>query len=183
MIIKGQEVFECRSFILRTSVPRKSVIDNLKQSLTLKDNVQWQSDCRTLPKLRTFMLFKNFNCDPPHIYKPLSFIQRKLTAKLRLGMLHLRVETGRFSRPRLEPEERICLTCNNGQVEDESHFLLHCDTYQEYRQTLFGFIPNIADFNLLPDTDKLKFLLNDQSIIKQSSRFIVDSYEHRSTII
>ena len=123
------------------------------------------------------------SCDPPHIYKPLSFIQRKLTAKLRLGMLHLRVETGRFSRPRLEPEERICLTCNNGQVEDESHFLLHCVTYQEYRQRLFGFIPNIADFNLLPDTDKLKFLLNDQSIIKQSSRFIVDSYEHRSTII
>ena len=99
------------------------------------------------------------------------------------SMLHLRVETGRFSRPRLEPEERICLTCNNGQVEDESHFLLHCDTYQEYRQRLFGFIPNIADFNLLPDTDKLKFLLNDQSIIKQTSRFIVDSYEHRSTII
>ena len=25
--------------------------------------------------------------------------------------------------------ERICIVCKNGQVEDEEHFLLKCDTY------------------------------------------------------
>ena len=162
---------------------KKSVIDYLRQSLVMKDQVQWQSDCSALPKLRTFLLFKNFNCDSPHIYKPLSFIQKKTIAKLRLGMLQLRIETGRFSRPRLEPEERVCLVCNSGAVENESHFLLHCNTYLENRQKLYGFIPDIANFNLLSDIDRLKFLLNDPVIIKQTSKFIVESYEHRSTIV
>ena len=115
--------------------PLKRVITDLKASLLQKDQISWQSHCRTLPKLRTFIQFKNFVLDSPHIFKPLSFMQRKQMSKFRLGILHLRVETGRFLR--IPPEDRVCLMCNSGEVEDESHFLLVCSRYEQYRQNLF----------------------------------------------
>ena len=146
-----------------------------------KDRVNWQSQCQNLPKLRTFMKFKDFSCDSPHTYKPLSFFQRKLISKFRLGMLQLRIETGRYFR--LLPEQRLCLLCNTGEVEDETHFLLHCSTYNQNRQQLFEAIPDIENFILLADQDKLKLLLNDPTLVKKTSKFIADSFDHRSTII
>ena len=109
-------------------------LNNLRVSLLDKDRINWQSQCRNLPKLRTFIQFKDFTCDSPHTYKPLSFFQRKLMSKFRLGMLHLRIETGRFIR--LLPEERLCLVCNGGEVEDKTHFLLRCNKYNLNRQKL-----------------------------------------------
>ena len=145
--------------------------------------ISWQSDCRTLPKLRTFIQFKNFNSDSPHIFKPLSFMQRKTLSKFRLGMLHLHIETGRWARPRLPSEERLCTICGNGEVEDESHFLLMCTTYSQNRQILLSHTPNLEYFQTLNNNDKLKFLVNDPAIVKQTAKFIVASFELRSTLL
>ena len=156
-------------------------LNNLRVSLLNKDRINWESQCRNLPKLRTLIQFKDFTCDSPHTYKPLSFFQRKLMSKFRLGMLHLRIETGRFIR--LLPEERLCLVCNGGEVEDETHFLLRCNKYNLNRQKLLGEIPNLENFTSLNDQDKLKLLLNDPTLVKKTSKFIADSFEYRSTII
>ena len=40
----------------------------------------------------------------------------KLMSKFRLGLLRLRLETGRYIRPRMAPEDRVCLICNNANV-------------------------------------------------------------------
>ena len=107
---------ELNDILVRNNLPHvynqnnfsvKNVIYSLKESLFRKDQISWQSQCRTLPKLRTFIKFKNFESDSPHIYKPLSFMQRKFLSKFRLGMLHLHIETGRWARPRLPPPERV----------------------------------------------------------------------------
>ena len=104
-------------------------------------------------------------------------------SKLRLGLLNLRIETARYIRPRVPPEQRLCLLCNNGDIEDETHFLLFCRVYDEARQLLFDHIPDIDNFNALNTDDKLKLLLNDPTLVKQTSKFIVNSYELRSTLI
>ena len=163
--------------------PLSNIIKNLKDSLILKDKISWQSDCRTLPKLRTFIQFKDFNSDSPHIFKPLSFMQRKTLSKFRLGMLHLHIETGRWARPRLPPEERLCFICGNGEVEDEYHFLLTCTTYSQNRQILFDNITNLEHFRSLNNNDKLSFLVNDPAVVKQTAKFLVASFELRSTLI
>ena len=129
------------------------------------------------------MKFKDFSKESPHIYKPLSFKQRKEMSKLRLGLLNLRIETARYIRPRVPPEQRLCLLCNNGDIEDETHFLLSCGIYDQARQILFDHIPDIDNFNTLNTDDKLKLLLNDPTLVKQTSKFIVNSYELRSTLI
>ena len=102
----------------------KNVVADLQKSLLERDQIKWEADSRRMSKLRTFILFKDFKHDSSFLTKPLSFIQRKFLAKLRLGVLALHIETGRYHRPRLPAEDRLCKICNSGEIEDETHFLL-----------------------------------------------------------
>ena len=68
--------------------PKRDVIFDLKKSLLQKDQRKWKSKCETLPKLWTFMKFKDFSKDAPHIYKPLSFMQRKNCLNFALAFLN-----------------------------------------------------------------------------------------------
>ena len=91
----------------------KNTVTYLNKSLLEKDQTKWEADSRKKPKLRTFVAFKDFKKETSYLFKPLSFIQRKSLAKVRLGVLTLRIETGRFCRPILPAEERLCLICNS----------------------------------------------------------------------
>ena len=110
-------------------------------------------------------------------------MQRKSLSKLRLGLLHLRIETARFVRPRVPPEDRICLVCNSGEVEDEYHFLLVCSKLEQQRQILLHQIPDPIYFSNLNPNEKLNFLVNEPSFVKKTAKFIVEAYEYRSTLI
>ena len=70
--------------------------------------------------------------------------KRSLLCQLRLGILPLEVEVGRFGLKsndgqvkRIPLEERICKLCNMNKVEDEMHFLIECTLYERERQVLF----------------------------------------------
>ena len=39
------------------------------------------------------------------------------------------IEIGRYLRPPLPAQERMCLFCNDGSIEDEKHFMLSCTLY------------------------------------------------------
>ena len=167
----------------QSTFPLDNVSKALKSSLFKKDQINWKSRCLPLPKLRTFIKFKDFHTDSPHIFKPLSFMQRKMLSKFCLGLLHLRIETARFVRPRIPPEERFCLICNNGEVEDETHFLLVCNKFEQQRQTLYSNIPDINRFLAYDINERVKFLVNDPNIVKQTAKFLVDAFEYRSTLM
>ena len=53
--------------------------------------------------------------------------KRSILCQLRIGILPLEIETGRYSRKKLE--ERICKLCQL-DVEDETHFLCVCPKLQ-----------------------------------------------------
>ena len=53
--------------------------------------------------------------------------ERSFMAQVRLGMLPLHIETGRFNDTPVH--ERICKLCDSNMVEDEKHFILHCPKY------------------------------------------------------
>ena len=106
-----------------------------------------------------------------------------MLSKFRLGLLHSRIETSRFVRPKIPPEERVCLICNSGDIEDESYFLLVCNKYEQLRQILYSKIPDINNFMDLSNEEKLKRLLNYSPFAKQASKFIVSSHEQLSTLI
>ena len=68
-------------------------------------------------------------------YLALPLEQRSGIAGMRCGTNSLRVETGRWRGEVLE--NRICMLCGTGAVEDETHFLLYCEIYAELRQQMY----------------------------------------------
>ena len=54
---------------------------------------------------------------------------RKCISSLRINAHRLRIERGRYVRPKEEIEDRLCLLCNT--VEDEVHFLVKCRKYDQ----------------------------------------------------
>ena len=54
-------------------------------------------------------------------------LKRSHIAKLRLGILPIHIETGRYNG--LDRNMRACLVCNNGDIEDEYHVMFHCSIH------------------------------------------------------
>ena len=69
----------------------------------------------------------HINCNMPKF-------ELSLISQLRLGIIPLRIEAGRYSN--LNVTERACLICNSGEVEDENHFLFDCAHYVGEREIL-----------------------------------------------
>ena len=126
---------------------QKLNIDNLRQSMLVKQNVDLKTKCEEKPKLRTFNTFKNFGITPPYLLMPLSFVQKKFIAKIRLSALAIRIETGRYERPKLIVQHRLCPSCKDGQsVENEEHFVFECIKYNSLRGMWFDKLVNLTIF-------------------------------------
>ena len=54
---------------------------------------------------------------------------------MRSGALPLAVEVGRYTG--IPEEQRLCVVCDLGVVEDEFHFMFHCPLYNNLRLSLF----------------------------------------------
>ena len=68
-------------------------------------------------------LYLTTNLSRPH---------KRIISQFRIGNHHLNIETGRHKRPKIPPEQRMCHFCNS--VEDESHFLIDCQMYNDSRR-------------------------------------------------
>ncbi len=68
-------------------------------------NDEWKTNLYIKPKLRTYVLFKENNCTENKVKYCMSRQQRSLIAQLRLGILPIHIETGRFRGTHLD--ERI----------------------------------------------------------------------------
>ena len=67
----------------------------------------------------------------------------------------LRIETGRYIGQPLD--ERLCKFCS---IENESHFLLECQHYNDIRSKIFGDIILTDNFIVRNKKDKLPHLVN-----------------------
>ena len=84
--------------------------------------------------MRTYKLFKSTFEYSLYLDKFASKLRIPLT-KLRLSSHQLRIETGRYGNNRTEHNQRYCTICNNGDIEDEFHFVCVCDVYVDLRRT------------------------------------------------
>ena len=84
-------------------------------------------------KLRTFRLYKDRLSTENYVTANISRGERSVFAKLRSGTLPLEIETGRFKKVPLA--ERRCTLCKSG-IEDEIHFLVDCDFYNDLRYNM-----------------------------------------------
>jgi len=107
----------------------------------------------------------------------------------------LRVELGRWEK--LDREDRKCLVCVTGQVEDEKHYLLECYVYEREREKLFRNIKERTsgkyDFVVMrDDPDWMMDALighnvgneNDRRIIRyEVGMFAMKAYNHRKCFL
>ncbi len=131
-------------------------LDRLMTKITEQYKTDWEHHCSTKPKLRTYNTFKHDVNVASHINCNMPKYERSLISQLRLGILPLRIETGRYSR--LPIEERTCLVCGTNEIEDEHHFLFDCDFYQNERHTLESDIG--CNFNVLDVTDRFEIIFD-----------------------
>ena len=121
-------------------------IDGLKQKQLELFKTDWKANLLYKPKLRTYRLFKFTFGTEKYVSLNLDRNYRSLLAQIRLGILPLRLETGRIKNEKVD--ERICLICSDNLVEDEKHFLFHCKAYSVERDQLFVKIINMyQDFD------------------------------------
>ena len=154
-----------------------SVVEN---GLHLVNSEQWMNDVNSKPKLRTYKRFKLDIGIEDYVKYNMSRKHRSLFSQFRFGILPLFVETGRFNNTPLT--ERICEFCNRNSIEDEFHFLIECDNYNEFRSTLFREVSCIIDnFNNLNEADK--FIQLCTRAHKYVAKFIEGSFKKRKEML
>jgi hypothetical protein len=46
------------------------------------------------------------------------------------------IEKGRYASPKIPVENRLCTSCDLGEIEDEYHFMMKCKLYDDLREEL-----------------------------------------------
>ena len=114
--------------------------------------------------------------------------KQSVYAQFRLGILPFAIETGRFKNIKesvtgkfrnTNVEERYCIICNSGAVEDEFHYLFECSVYQNERNILHR--QPSPEFDNLFANDKFKFLMNNRW--KETLEFVITSWNIRKKIL
>lgn len=149
----------------------KKCMNSIKNHLINIDNCKWLEElfndrnCNNGNKLRTYRLYKTSNHTELYASNIMDFRHRQALAKFRSGNLKLNIETGRYSRPKVPLEDRLCTFCDLNCVEDECHFLITCDFYSDIRFHLFTLAEqSCPGFNYLDNVQKLQFLMNEPNL-------------------
>ena len=116
-------------------------------------------------KLSTYRLYKNVLETSSYLKNVNDRQHRRILSNFRNGSLPLAIETGRYTKPKTLLNDRKCKYCTVDCVEDEKHFLMHCEFYSDLRYDLFmkasAINPNFYDFN---HDDKFIFLMSRDCI-------------------
>jgi len=100
--------------------------------------------------------------------------------RLRLLVHPLRMQTGRYDRPRIVPKERYCLCCDTRDLEDEYHFICICPRYGVIRRKYVH-----KDIYQNPSMFKFIKYLNSWNKVElvKLSMFVKDALAIRNTIL
>jgi hypothetical protein len=155
-------------YILKKKV--KEIIEKInecEQNKWLQDLWNDTKNCDNGNKLRLYRLYKERVLPELYVVKNMPRYYRQSLAKLRSCTLPIHIETGRFAKIPLN--ERVCVFCHKNQVEDEKHFLLDCDLYNDLRFNLFQHmcildndfmnLPSLAKFCMIMTTESVQFIL------------------------
>lgn len=169
------------------AVSTRSVLSRVRESLNVCDQQEWynalwndNNNRVNGNKLRTYRLFKSTAQVEPYLLLNVHRLARRSLSMLRIGVLPLHVETGRYSRPVLPLADRKCMFCHHDCVEDEKHFLLACPLYSDQRQYLLDQAHELHDtFNTMSDDNKFTFLMNEPSLQLSLCKTVNSMFDRR----
>lgn len=177
---------------LDTNCMPREAADLLNDVLTSYYEDQWRIKINQIEgvhgtgqnKLRTYRQFKQQPCCEPYVKTIMSRKCRSAMAKIRSGTAPIRLETGRYERPVLPPQDRICRLCDVQECESEEHFLIRCSQYDDIRNEWFHAANNIDNtFFQKCDTEKLIFVICQPNLVNISAKAICDMLNRRSYLL
>ena len=107
-------------------------------------------------KLKCFREIHKSGERPPYIDICKLKSDRSLLSKFRLSAHSLAIEKGYSN---IERQNRVCLSCDTGEVEDEYHFLSTCPHYISLRKTFLHKV-NITIVNSNSSLRHMSLLFN-----------------------
>ena len=148
----------------------------LKKSLD-----EWWQATVGKSKLHTYIQFKNTEKPTTLVKSNLKRHTRSFLAKLVSGIMPLEIETGRYTGTK--EKLQLCKVCNLNAVENETHFLFSCISYQLERSSSYlRCVPEIGDFMLKSDVEKIAWLMSPDNI-KNFSDYVETIYRTRREIL
>ena len=130
-------------------------------------------------KLRTYSVFKNEIGIEKYLINIKNTSIRKQICKFRLSNHALRIETGRYDHT--PSELRLCPFCKP-LVENETHFLFDCSTYNTLRNTFISkIVEKNPDFMSMDNHDKLAYIMTNIDI--DITKYISKCLELRSFLV
>ena len=138
---------------------------NIKSYLLTCYSKYWEQKIASEAKMRTYVQFKSV-----FLYEDYLNIKnekhRKALTRLRISAHTLAIEHGRYTRPIIPPEKRLCTYCPNDKIEDEYHFLLECCNYNTLRSDLENDILNLCkNYQNLTPRNKFLYLLSGGELV------------------
>ena len=135
-------------------------------------------------KLRTYAKFKNKMETEPYLITIKYFHMRKNFVCLRTSSHNLYIETGRHRRPVKVPvNERLCDHCN--LVEDETHYVLVCEKFDEPRKQFLEQLSEIfPTFGSLDLEEKFIFIMKcqDYEVINLLAQYLSETTKIRGDL-
>ena len=113
---------------------------------------------------------------------PFTYVKQLM--RFRTGAHHLAIETGRWARPKLPRQHRVCSKCSCTVVEDEVHFLFECPAYdrirEKYDTVLFAQFGGCqeASSTMKHNSDNVRLFM-DQEPSFQVAKFVYECMEFR----
>ncbi len=156
----------CSELNLQACYSNKTKLDLniVRQKLTDCMERKWHEKAENMAKLDVYNQIKTSFGVEKYLLLNLERYERSLLSQLRYGILPLRVETGRFVGE--THDNRTCVLCNTNNVEDQMHFLFHCDFYNAQRQDLYiKAREKIPNWENMSDYTKLAHLFDNMTRI------------------
>ena len=80
--------------------------------------------------------------------------------------------------------QRLCNFCNENTVEDETHFILHCDLYSDIRYELYEKATKVCcNFILLNDKEKMCILMNNVNLQHDVAKTLYAMFNRRKMFL
>ncbi len=168
------------------------VVNKAKKLLQIRFQKCWQNnlfnDTRKAigqkRKLRTYRKFK-INFEMEDYLEVIKNSEHRLQLlKFRISSHKLHIETGRS--PHIPVEDRLCKVCNTNSVEDELHFLLNCNSYDELRDEFTKGVTSVfPGYMGLADEEKFIWALSSKhtTVMLMLSKFVSQGMTLRAQIL
>ncbi|CAC5395572.1 unnamed protein product [Mytilus coruscus] len=161
----------------------KQYLPSIKQRVIDQCTQDQSSKIYNSSKQKFYQQFHNSNQRSSYVDVLSNKLERSSLCKIRLSAHNLAIEKGRHLG--LPTNEQVCNVCKSGEVEDESHFLLNCEKFSNYRINFKTIILNILPTSCSESQLNMKCCINSNSlkVLKVTSSYIHKCLVYRNEIL